>query len=639
MIINRQNARRMAVYFFFDKHGDVDGYVPYFLEDLKKNVEEILIVCNGKLTEEGKTTLEKYGNVMVRENEGLDVWAYKEGMASYGWEKLSQYDEVILLNSTIMGPLYPLAETFKKMDQKDLDFWGITEFFQFDGDPFGTCTYGYIPDHIQSHFIACRSSLVNSEAFHKYWDEMPKIRDYNDSVGIHETAFTKHFADLGFQWALSVDMEDLREYNGNPIMMCPKKLVQERRCPIFKRRSFFHTITDYLRNTTGEQTSELYEYIRYHTDYDVNMIWDTILKNYNQYDIVKDLNLVYVLPTNIEDEKRTEKQLEEFKVALIMHLYFEDLLDESYYYVSSMPPQSDIYITTDSEEKRQAILEKFKDLPCNKLEVRLVKNRGRDVSALMVGTKDIVMDYDLVCFAHDKKTGQVTPGTVGASFGYKCFENTLSNQAYVSNVINTFIENPRLGLLSPPEPNHGDFFPTIGMEWGANYEVTKQLADDLGLTVPISGDKPPIAPFGSMFWFRPKAMKPLYDKDWEYEDFPEEPLGFDGTISHAIERIRPYIVQQSGYYPAIGMTDKFAAIEYNNLRFYVRCYNQVLLNKGIGPYQDEMTMRMSDYLNAQMSTKFLIKLTIKRILRKILPWSVYDAGGKVKRKIRGQEEA
>jgi len=98
-------------------------------------------------------------------------------------------------------------------------------------------------------------------------------------------------------------------------------------------------------------------------------------------------------------------------------------------------------------------------------------------------------------------------------------------------------------------------------------------------------------------------------------------------------------VQQSGYYPAIGMTDKFAAIEYNNLRFYVRCYNQVLLNKGIGPYQDEMTMRMSDYLNAQMSTKFLIKLTIKRILRKILPWSVYDAGGKVKRKIRGQEEA
>ena len=45
--------------------------------------------------------------------------------------------------------------------------------------------------------------------------------------------------------------------------------------------------SDFLKNTTGEQTSELFDYLRYETNYDVNMIWDTLLPNYHQFDLVK----------------------------------------------------------------------------------------------------------------------------------------------------------------------------------------------------------------------------------------------------------------------------------------------------------------------------------------------------------------
>ena len=44
----------MAIYFFYDKDGIVDGYVDYFLEDLKKNLDRLIVVCNGKLTSEGR---------------------------------------------------------------------------------------------------------------------------------------------------------------------------------------------------------------------------------------------------------------------------------------------------------------------------------------------------------------------------------------------------------------------------------------------------------------------------------------------------------------------------------------------------------------------------------------------------------
>lgn len=636
MLINTLNAKRMAIFFFYDRRGVVDGYVPYLLEDLKKNVDNIYIVCNGKLKESGKIILQKYGEIEIRENSGFDVWAYKSALENIGWSKLEEYDEIIMLNNTIMGPIYPFFETFEKMDKRDLDFWGLTKYFKINEDPFGYSPFGYLPEHIQSHWIACRKSMIVSKEFREYWTNIPRIDNYEQAVGKHESLFTKKFADLGYKWEVSVDMDDLRGYSGYPLLMCPKKLLSERRCPIFKKRSFFHMEEDFLCNTAGEQTRELFDYLTYETKYDVELIWETLLANYNQYDIVKNLNLTYVLPTNQYDKEIFGNQIFGKKIALIMHLYFEDLLEESYRYATSMPLNADVYLTTDTKEKKAAIEKVFSKLNCHKLEVRVIQNRGRDVSSLLVGVKDVIMNYDLVCFVHDKKTTQVHPGTAGASFAYKCFENTLSNKMYVNNVISTFANNPRLGLLTPPEPNHCSFYTTIGFEWGPNYNITKRLAEELGLTVPMDEKKPPIAPLGTMFWFRPKAMKPLYDRDWDYEDFPAEPNGVDGTLLHAVERVYPFVVQESGYYPAIGMTDKSAAMEYNNLRYYLRPYNQIVVNNGFGPYHHQMIAAVERVFNQRGLIGEALKFKIKKDIKKLLPSKIYKRGAAQWKKVKNR---
>lgn len=50
--------------------------------------------------------------------------------------KLVKFDEMIMMNFTIMGPVYPLNEMFECMDAKDLDFWGVTKFHKYEnGDP------------------------------------------------------------------------------------------------------------------------------------------------------------------------------------------------------------------------------------------------------------------------------------------------------------------------------------------------------------------------------------------------------------------------------------------------------------------------------------------------------------------------
>ena len=230
--------KRVAIYFFYDKNGIVDKYVNYFLEDLKKNLDRLIIVCNGKLTSKGREELEKFTNeVIVRENKGFDVWAYKEGLEYIGWDNLDKYDELLMINFTIMGPIYPFKEMFDKMDsKKEIDFWGITKFHKFPLDPWGLITYGYIPEHIQSHFIAVRKKMLVSYEFKKHWENMKMINTYFESVSFHEAIFTKKFSDKGFVSDVYVNSDDLKEFTDHPIIDYPMEIIRDKRCPIFNKK-------------------------------------------------------------------------------------------------------------------------------------------------------------------------------------------------------------------------------------------------------------------------------------------------------------------------------------------------------------------------------------------------------------------
>ena len=579
MILKRDEAKRLLIYFFYDANGIVDDYIPYMLDDLKKNVTDIQVVVNGKINDEGIEKFKRYTDkVLIRENKGFDVWAYKEAMESLGWEKVDSYDELILMNFTVMGPLYPFSEMFDTMDAKDIDFWGITQFYEIDEDPFGTMPDGIIPDHIQSHFIAVRKSLIQTEDFHKYWDEMPMITGYIDSVSRHEARFTKYFEKLGYSWDVYTDASDYIGLSHQPVVAMAYKMVAEKRCPIFKRRSFMQDYNVVLNESCGQEAFMLYDFIDKHTDYDVNLIWDNLLRVENQADLKKNFQWNYILS---HTTSKCPGIAAGKRIALVIHIHFIDLVDECRDYAMAMPENTDIYVTTNTEEKKQAIIEAFSKVKCNKLDVRLVGNKGRDVGPFLVEFKDYLDDYDYVCHVHDKKAGQTKPGTVGLSFAYKCFENVLKSREFVENVIATFEENPRAGILAPPPPNHADYFITLGLEWGANYGNTVELAKKLGINVSIKEDKEPIAPLGSFFWARAKALKPLFDKGWKYDDFPEEPIPDDGTILHAIERIYPFSAQSAGYYPGWIMCEDGAAMEITNLNHMVKELNKIIFFKGM----------------------------------------------------------
>ena len=190
--------KRLGIFFFYEKNGEVDGFVTYYLADLVKNLSELVIVCNGKLSESGRAAFAPFTDkIIVRENKGLDVWAYKTALDLYGWQRLAEFDEVVMTNATLMGPVRPLREMFGAMALRpELDFWGLSLHHGAEGNPFkGKHIYSYLPEHIQSHFIVYRQKFLQSRDLQTYWDKMPMIESYTDSVQRYEAVFTQIFAD------------------------------------------------------------------------------------------------------------------------------------------------------------------------------------------------------------------------------------------------------------------------------------------------------------------------------------------------------------------------------------------------------------------------------------------------------------
>ncbi|NIF46734.1 lipopolysaccharide biosynthesis protein [Enterobacter sp. Ap-1006] len=552
--------RRIAFYLFYDENGEVDDYIPVKLSALQEFVKDIIVISNSKMTAAGRAKLEGIGaKVICRENVGFDVWGYKEGIESVGYDRLAKdYDEAILLNYTFFAPIFPFSELFDEMSERECDFWGISEHDEMVPNPF--TGVGVLPRHIQSHFIAVRKKMLGSLEFKKYWQDMPMIKSYTDSVLRHESRFTNHFESMGFVSSVYINNDDYP--SAYPTFIDVKQTI-ENRSPILKRRLFFHdpmwldiNCVD-LRGTieTIEKTS----------DYDLALINQNINRTVKPRVLYTNLEQLRIVPDNYLSPEYTDIISNEPKIAVIAHVFYSDMWEEIYDYIKNIPYKYDLYISTSSDEDADILKEKTESIG-SPVDIRVVEeNRGRDMSSLFITFKDIgVSDkYDYVCRVHSKKSPQ-NGFSRADSFKKHLYQNLLGSPEYISNLIGLMNKNSDIGLVFPPLVHIG--YPTMGHAWFANYAPTAALCKKLGIEVPLDDDTP-VAAFGTMFWFRPAALRPLFEHNWKWTEFNAEPAHVDGGLSHVLERIISYVSKNEGFSVYSVMTPKQAEKNYTKLEF------------------------------------------------------------------------
>lgn len=532
-------TRRLCIFSFFDPVGTVGDYVLYFLSELGQHVEQVLFYSNGPLTKQSEAALSGVvSDIIIRPNVGFDVLAYKDGLERIDFDAKGEYDEVLMVNHTCYGPIYPFAELFDEMEHRACDFWGVTAHMEMTPNPF--TGVGTLPFHLNANFIAVRGGMLRSKSFRAYWESLKGGGTYEEAILEHEAFFTDHFAQLGYVCETYLDC---RKYGTHyPAMLDVDETLIDRN-PLLKRRVLFND-PRYLEQYSADVPRAL-EVVRKTSNYDRALIWRDAVHSAQ----LRHLNTNAALTSIFPDVRLKQgTPLPDYgRIAVCIHVYYTDMLEEILSLTDTIPCSYDFIATTETEAKKAAIEAAATGRKnIGNVIVRVVEqNRGRDMSSLFITCRDLFLDdsYDLVCRLHTKKTPHMANGRSNV-FKRHMFDNLLNSPGYTTNVLDMFHDNPWIGLAVPSiiQMSYG----TLGHAWGNNRPRTEELSKLLNLQVHFDADTP-IGTFGGMYWFRPKALHKLFAHTWKWSDFEAEPYPLDGTLGHALERLIAYVAQDARY--------------------------------------------------------------------------------------------
>ena len=217
--------KRLAVYAHFGESPKVARYVSYFLKELRSLGFEICFVSNSPVSIESQSEISTLCQKFIqRENSGYDFSMWQAGLAEYD---LSKLEELLLTNSSIVGPLQPLAPLWKNSSVNQCDFWGLT-----DNDEFGL--------HLQTYFMVFRRQVIQDARFMDFWRSVLPLKDKQQVIQNYEIGLTRRLEEHGFKWKAV--------------------FAQERMWSLFlSRRSFVKKIGDwyYHRGLPGRNTTTL----------------------------------------------------------------------------------------------------------------------------------------------------------------------------------------------------------------------------------------------------------------------------------------------------------------------------------------------------------------------------------------------
>lgn len=554
--------KRLCIFLTYDKDKIIDKYIGYILKELKSCVQHLVVVCNMTEIVSGEENLKKYAEeIFYRENIGFDAGGFKEALCNYiGWDTVLEYDELILVNDSMFGPLRPMRDIFYEMENKKVDFWGLAKHGAKEGPH-------QFSEHIQSFFLVIHSKMLHSSEFRVYWEKLPFYSCFSDVVFQHEVKFTSYFNSLGYSYDVLADMEanDSKinyENNYTQYGTISYELIRKRNFPFLKKKQIACDICDILYYQTQENLCQAITYIDQKTDYDVDLIWKNIIRTLNMADLQRSLHLQYI----VSPDKR--EILQGRKIAIVIRTEYESAVEYVLESIHNLSGEKKLCILVLSSRDELVAAYEEQGISAEKLDER----RGNAL--------DKLCEYDYVCVLQDADvTSDIKPSCIGKSYLYCIWENLFKESNHIAGILEIFEKEARLGFLAPPQPYFADYFGTLADGWEGNYEEVEEITKKLKLNCPISIDKPPFRVTNN-FWIRGnilKQVKKLEIKDYKY-----------------LAYLWGFLAQDLGYYSGIIESSQYASLNEVNILYYLnKMINQVKKEYGAFSRFHEMEEKIS----------------------------------------------
>lgn len=246
------------------------------------------------------------------------------------------------------------------------------------------------------------------------------------------------------------------------------------------------------------------------------------------------------------EEQVAERSL---RIGLHLHLHYHEMGGEIFEHLRGINSRIDLLISVTSQPAAEAVQHVFSCYSQGAVDIQVFDNRGRDIGPFLSGFGKAILDrYDIIGHVHAKKSagrtadaGSPTPEFLESIARWRRFlyANLLGGErAMADAIIRRFSIDDTVGLAFPDDP--------YLLGWGKNLPYALDLAQRLGIaeSLPKTTFNFPV---GSMFWARTAALRPLLELGLTWGDYPREPVPYDGSLLHAIERILPFVAESAGF--------------------------------------------------------------------------------------------
>lgn len=519
--------KRLLLYVHFNKYNRVSSHVYFQLTQMRPLFSKVVFISNSQVSEhdyQKLVDLHLMDNFIQRENVGFDFAAWRDGMTHVGFDDITTYDVVTIMNDTCFGPLWDIKDYYLNYEANDqVDFWGLTNNRRTKKS---RQTQGF-PEHIQSYFITFKKPVIASSAFRNFWENVKNHTDVQEVINDYETKVTTTFLAAGFRYQTVFDTvnedttgmlhPDFSYYNPTAIL--------NHKVPFIKVKAIDNNqhIAPYLLEEIAKKS-----------DYPVDLIVSH-MSEINFPDFKYLLARKYIqttAPTSLSNKK----------IGVHLHVFYVDLLEDFLKAFENFHFAYDLFITTDNDTKKLEI-ETILNQNHKNAHTFVTGNIGRDVLP-MLKLKKYLSTYDYIGHFHTKKSKEAD-FWAGESWRNELIDMLIKP---ADNILANF-ENDKLGLVISDIPTFFRYNKIVDA-WNEHL-IAPEMNDlwyKMKMTKPIDFNTfhTFVMSYGTFIWFKYDALKPLFDLDLTDKDVPIEPLP-QNSILHAIERLIVYVAWNEHY--------------------------------------------------------------------------------------------
>lgn len=218
------NTGRTVLLASYSNDGYIDDSLIYLIKGLKEIADNIVLFADSPVFEEELDKLDGLVTYAGYERHGAyDFGSYRRGLdylRKNGYLEEGITDELIMMNDSCYGPVYPFSESIDKMKNEDWDFWGYV----------GNWSVSF---HLCSFFYVFNRKIIESRLLDEFMCRVDGEVDRSTAISEFEIKLTEVLSGQGMKAKAFVADGEERGINHRNILT----LLRDYRVPLIKKRS------------------------------------------------------------------------------------------------------------------------------------------------------------------------------------------------------------------------------------------------------------------------------------------------------------------------------------------------------------------------------------------------------------------